>query len=69
MAITGLTISGDPKEPVLHRQNSTEKGFRPVSIGNDTKNAQYQRARRLALKEQVQHPELMAPGGKYDVLC
>ncbi|MCH3962269.1 MAG: hypothetical protein LKE48_09105 [Solobacterium sp.] len=63
MAITGLTISGDPKEPVLHKQNSTEKGFRPVSIGNDTKNAQYQRARRLALKEQVQHPELMAPAG------
>jgi hypothetical protein len=63
MAITGLTISGDPKEPVLHRQNSTEKSFRPVSIGNDTKNAQYQRARRSALKEKMQHPELMAPAG------
>ena len=43
MAITGLTISGDPKEPTLHKQNSNTDVVRPLSIGNDTKSAVYQR--------------------------
>ena len=51
MAITGLTISGDPKEPTLHKQNSNTDVVRPLSIGNDTKSAQYQRERRKQLKE------------------
>jgi hypothetical protein len=46
MAITGLTITGDPKEPVLHRQNSNENIVRPLSVGKDSRSAQYQRTRR-----------------------
>ena len=64
MAITGLTISGDPKEPVLHKQNSNDDGIRPLSIGNDTKIAKYHRERRARLKEEAQHPHIAAPEGK-----
>ena len=32
MAITGLSITGDPKEPTLHKQNSNSPEVRPLSI-------------------------------------
>lgn len=62
MAITGLTISGDPKEPTLHKQNSNSDTVRPLSIGNDNKSARYQRERRKQLKEQG-NLRLAAPTG------
>ena len=61
MAITGLTISGDPKEPTLHKQNSNTDVVRPLSIGNDTKSAVYQRERRKQLKEGGNALQLPAP--------
>ncbi len=61
MAITGLTISGDPKEPTLHKQNSNTDVVRPLSIGNDTKSAVYQRERRKQLKEGDKKLQLPAP--------
>ncbi len=61
MAITGLTISGDPKEPTLHKQNSNTDIVRPLSIGNDTKSAVYQRERRKQLKEGDKKLQLPAP--------
>ena len=68
MAITGLTISGDPKEPTLHKQNSNTDIVRPLSIGNDTKSAVYQRERRKQLKESgnaLQLPAPSSPGMTY----
>lgn len=68
MAITGLTISGDPKEPTLHKQNSNTDIVRPLSIGNDTKSAVYQRERRKQLKEggnTLQLPALPSLGMTY----
>jgi len=61
MAITGLSITGDPKEPTLHRQNSNSDSVRPLSIGNDTKAAKYHRERRQQLKMQEKHVLLEAP--------
>ncbi|MBQ6357119.1 MAG: hypothetical protein IJI52_08520, partial [Solobacterium sp.] len=64
MAITGLTISGDPKEPTLHKQNSNTDVVRPLSIGNDTKSAVYQRERRKKLKDPEIVLQLKAPEKK-----
>ena len=64
MAITGLSISGDPKEPTLHKQNSNTSEVRPLSIGKDTKVAKYHRERRKQLKAQEEHLLLEAPKEK-----
>ena len=56
-----MTISGDPKEPTLHKQNSNTDVVRPLSIGNDTKSAVYQRERRKQLKEGDKKLQLPAP--------
>ena len=61
MAITGLSITGDPKEPTLHKQNSNNPEVRPLSIGKDSKVAKYHRERRRQLKEQEQRLLLEAP--------
>lgn len=62
-AITGLYLSGDPAEPTLHKQNSNKTAVRPLSIGNDTKAAQYHRERRRRIAEQEKHPMLASPLG------
>ena len=62
-AITGLYLSGDPAEPTLHKQNSNKTAIRPLSIGNDTKTAQYHRERRRRIAEQDKHPMLASPIG------
>ncbi len=61
MAITGLSITGDPKEPTLHKQNSNSPEVRPLSIGKDSKAAKYHRERRRQLKNQEEHLLLEAP--------
>ena len=61
MAITGLSITGDPKEPTLHKQNSNSPEVRPLSIGKDSKVAKYHRERRRQLKDQEEHLLLEAP--------
>lgn len=61
MAITGLTITGDPREPVLHRQNSNEAIVRPLSVGKDSRSAQYQRSRRKLISQAKEVRRLAEP--------
>ncbi len=64
-AITGLYLSGDPAEPTLHKQNSNKTAIRPLSIGNDTKAAQYHRERRRRIAEQERLPMLVSSIGDW----
>ena len=52
MQITGLVLSGDPLEPVLHKQNSNKTDIRPLSVGKDSKTAIYHRNYRKLKKDE-----------------
>ena len=52
MQITGLVLSGDPLEPILHKQNSNKTDIRPLSVGKDSKAAAYHRNYRKLKKDE-----------------
>ena len=62
MQITGLVLTGDPLEPILHKQNSNKTDIRPLSVGKDTKTAAYYRNyRKLKKDDETKLLELKSP--------